>query len=294
MIDIGIAGALLGGVLSLLSPCSVMLLPAFFATAFADPRTLVVRAGLFTAGLLTTLVPLGLFAGVVGGLLLDHRGALIAGASIVLVLLGLAQLLGVPLPGIARGSALPGGDGRRADGSSAATGAAMFVLGAVYAVAGVCSGPILGSVLTVAATGGSALYGGLLLAVYALGMAVPLLVLSLLWKPLGPRLRRWLRPRELVIGGWRNSWAMIAAGLVAIGFGVLLWTTDGTADLLGLLSIGAQQRIEMGALEATAGVNDLVVVLVVAALAIVAVLVAARMRGASAQSPSPDRRTPAG
>ncbi|NLT25934.1 MAG: cytochrome c biogenesis protein CcdA, partial [Microbacteriaceae bacterium] len=84
MIDIGFAGALLGGVLSLLSPCSVMLLPAFFATAFADPRTLVLRAGLFTAGLMTTLVPLGLFAGVVGALLLQHRGALIAAASMLL------------------------------------------------------------------------------------------------------------------------------------------------------------------------------------------------------------------
>lgn len=280
MIDIGLAGALLGGVLSLLSPCSVMLLPAFFATAFADPRTLVLRAGLFTAGLMTTLVPLGLFAGVVGALLLQHRGALIAGASVLLVVLGLVQLLGVPLPAFAR-TAPGGGDARDgADASGSASGAAIFLLGAVYAVAGVCSGPILGSVLTVAATGGSALYGGLLLAVYALGMAVPLLVLSLLWKPLGPRLRRWLRPRELVIGRWRNSWATIASGLVAIAFGVLLWTTNGTADLFGLVSISDQQRIEMGALRATEGVGDLVVVLVVAAAALAAVLLASRMRRA--------------
>ena len=269
MIDIGFAGALIGGVLSLLSPCSVMLLPAFFATAFADPRTLVLRAGLFTLGLLATLVPLGLFAGVVGAFLLEHRSTLITGAAIVLAVLGLVQLLGVPLPALARGGA---------DASGTTTGATMFLLGAVYAVAGVCSGPILGSVLTVAATGGSTLYGGMLLAVYALGMAVPLLALSLLWKPLGPRLRKWLRPRELVIGRWRNSWAMIASGLVAIGFAVLLQTTNGTADLFGFLSIGAQQRVEVGALEATAGVGDLVVVLAVAAVSVVGVLIAARMR----------------
>ena len=44
--DIGYLGALLGGVLSLLSPCSVMLLPAFFAYAFTDPATLVARTAI--------------------------------------------------------------------------------------------------------------------------------------------------------------------------------------------------------------------------------------------------------
>ena len=279
MIDIGLAGALIGGVLSLLSPCSVMLLPAFFATAFADPRTLVARAGLFLAGLLTTLVPLGLFAGVIGGFFLEHRSTLITVAAIVLLALGLVQLSGVPLPAFGRRESSAGG---------ATSGAAMYVLGAVYAVAGVCSGPILGSVLTVAASGGSALYGGLLLAVYALGMAVPLVVLSLLWKPLGPRLRAWLRPRELVIGRWRNSWVMIVAGLVSIAFGVLLLVTNGTATLGGLLSTREQQALEYDALTSSAGVSDLVVVLVIAAVALAGILIASRMRARDLDSTTRD------
>lgn len=272
MIDIGFAGALVGGVLSLLSPCSVMLLPAFFATTFADPRTLLIRAGLFTLGLLTSLVPLGLFAGAVGGLLLQHRGTLIAVAVVILLALGLVQVLGIQLPGLSRG------------GTDSTSGAAMFLLGAVYAVAGVCAGPILGSVLTVAAAGGSAVYGGMLLAIYALGMALPLIVLSLLWRPLGPRLRNWLRPRELRIGKWRNDWASIISGLIAIGFGILLWWSNGTANLPAFLPIGTQQQIEVGALDATAGVSDLVVVLVAAAVALGAVLIASRTRQAEADA----------
>ncbi|HSL37639.1 MAG TPA: cytochrome c biogenesis protein CcdA, partial [Arthrobacter sp.] len=64
--DIGYAGAFLGGVLTLLSPCSALLLPAFFAYAFSTKSRLVARTGLFYLGLLSTLVPLGIFAGVLG------------------------------------------------------------------------------------------------------------------------------------------------------------------------------------------------------------------------------------
>lgn len=56
--DIGLLGAFLGGVLTLLSPCSAMLLPAFFSYAFADPRELLTRTGVFYLGLITSLVPL--------------------------------------------------------------------------------------------------------------------------------------------------------------------------------------------------------------------------------------------
>ena len=39
MVSIGFLGAFLGGVLAILSPCSALLLPAFFAYAFTLLRT---------------------------------------------------------------------------------------------------------------------------------------------------------------------------------------------------------------------------------------------------------------
>ena len=51
MSDVGYLAALLGGVLALLSPCSAMLLPAFFAYAFGSRRRLVSRTGVFYLGL---------------------------------------------------------------------------------------------------------------------------------------------------------------------------------------------------------------------------------------------------
>ena len=246
--DIGYAGAFLGGLLTLLSPCSALLLPAFFAYAFSTTTRLVARTGLFYLGLLTTLVPLGIFAGVLGSLVTQHRPVLIGVSAALVILLGAAQIAAIRLP-----SGLTPTAGARSSRLS------VFALGTVYGVAGVCTGPILGSVLTVAAVGSNAIYGGVLLAVFALGMALPLFVLARVWDRLGISGRRWLRPRPLTIGTWSNSWLMIFSGLISVGIGVLLLISDGTAGLGGVLTVQDQFRAESAATEAAAGIPDLAV-----------------------------------
>ncbi|MGW5817282.1 cytochrome c biogenesis protein CcdA, partial [Streptomyces noursei] len=57
--DIGYLAAFLGGALALVSPCSALLLPAFFAYSLASPGRLLARTGVFYLGLATTLVPRG-------------------------------------------------------------------------------------------------------------------------------------------------------------------------------------------------------------------------------------------
>lgn len=246
VIDIGYAGAFLGGILTLLSPCSVMLLPAFFAYAFSSPTKLLARTGLFTAGLLVTLVPLGLLAGVLGSLVTEHRTMIVTVAAAIVIVVGLLQIIGVDLPGLRRGA---GGEGTSA--------ISVFVLGSVYAVAGVCAGPILGSVLTVAAVGGNPLYGGIMLAVFALGMALPLGVLSFAWSRFDLGSRAWLRPRRFRIGRWENSVWMVVSGSLSIGIGVLLIATQGTASLGGVLTISAQYEAETWASRASASFSNL-------------------------------------
>ncbi|WP_104089195.1 cytochrome c biogenesis CcdA family protein [Arthrobacter sp. GMC3] len=233
MVDIGYAGAFIGGILTLLSPCSVMLLPAFFAYAFASPTKLLGRTALFYAGLLTTLVPLGLLAGTLGSLLSENRAVMVTVAALVVMAIGVLQIVGVEFPGFSRGA--------RGDGTSAVS---VFVLGSVYGVAGVCAGPILGSVLTVAAAGGSPLYGGIMLAIFAFGMALPLGILSLLWSRLRLGERGWLKPRRFRLGPWENSIWMVVSGVLSLGIGVLLLTTQGTSSLGGILSIDAQYQAE--------------------------------------------------
>ena len=57
MVEVAYLAAFLGGVLSLLSPCSALLLPAFFAYAFQSRRRLLAKTVVFYVGLATTLVP---------------------------------------------------------------------------------------------------------------------------------------------------------------------------------------------------------------------------------------------
>ena len=281
--DIGYTGAFLGGILTLLSPCSVMLLPAFFAYAFASPTKLLGRTALFYAGLLTTLVPLGLLAGLLGSLVLQNRTALISVAAGVVIVIGILQLVGVEFPGLSRRAG--------ADGTSAVS---VFVLGSVYGVAGVCAGPILGSVLAVAATGGNPLYGGIMLAIFALGMALPLLLLSLLWTRLGLGTRGWLKPRRFRIGPWENSIWMAISGLLSIGIGVLLLATQGTSSLGGVLTIDAQFEAESAVVSFAAGISNMWF----AGAALVLLLLAGGLywwrsrRAESAASPAPAQERP--
>lgn len=255
MVDIGFAGAMIGGLLSLLSPCSVMLLPAFFAYAFGSLRQILARTAIFYLGLIATLIPLGVFASALGGLVIAHRETMITVVAALVIAAGLVLLLGVPtrLPGRWQAPSA-----NRSGGP--VTALSTFLLGTVYAVAGVCAGPILGSILLVASLG-SPRYGAALMALYALGMALPLVVLAALWGRLGARGMTWLRPRtaEIRIGTftWRNSWTTIISGLLTIAVGVLLLVTDGTAGLTGWLDVASQSRIENDALRSANAVPDL-------------------------------------
>lgn len=267
--EIGLLGAFLGGILTLLSPCSAMLLPAFFSYAFSSPRELVARTGVFYLGLVTTLAPLGVLAGTLGAFVNEHRFTFVTVASIIVIVLGVIMLANIPIPFLGRGAA--------AAGTSVA---AVYALGTVYGLAGVCAGPLLGAVLTVAAVSGSALSGGIILLVFAAGMALPLLILALLWGRL-PFVKRLIRPREVMIGRWRNSWTGIIGGALTIAVGVLLLVTAGTTELGGLLDASDQAALEGAVLQGAGQVPDLLVVGVVIALALAGWLVVRAARGRS-------------
>jgi cytochrome c biogenesis protein CcdA len=230
------AAAFAGGVLALLAPCSALLLPAFFAYAFAN-RTALVRASvLFLLGLCTVLLPLGLVASLAGALFIAHRQLTILAAGLVLIALGTLQTFGATFPHFLRVL------GDRVQGFG--RGSATYATGVVYGMTGFCSGPLLGSVLTLAAAGQDPLLGALLLLVYALGMATPLLLLSAIWDRYDVGQRRWLRGRGIRAGPiWVHTNNLLAGGLfvllgatfIASQGGALL---SGTYDDLGLSALG--------------------------------------------------------
>ncbi|MEV4895328.1 cytochrome c biogenesis protein CcdA [Nonomuraea sp. NPDC055795] len=258
MTEIGYAAAFLGGLFSLVSPCGAMLLPAFFCYAFPTGRALAGRTALFYAGLCAVLVPLGMGSALVSRVFYGHRELLVTVAGWALIGFGVLQIAGQgwTLGPVERLRARLGGDSPWA----------VLGLGAVSGLAGFCAGPILGAVLTVAAASGDAVRGAVLLAVYAAGMAAPLLLLALLWERYDLGRRRWLRGRgvelgpvgigRLRIGPVRLHTTSTLSGLVFVALGVVFLVTDGTAALAGPVPEGFEDRVGAWA----AGVPDLALV----------------------------------
>jgi len=227
VIEVSYLAAFFGGVLSLLSPCSALLLPAFFAYAFQARKDLLAKTAIFYVGLATTLVPLGMGLSAVSRLFYGQRSTLILVAGAFIIALGVLQLLG-------RGFDLPGPFSRLRGKVRGESTGATFALGAVYGFAGFCSGPILGAVLTVAASSGQVLRGAGLLAIYALGMAVPLFLIAALWDRLDLGRRSWLRGRELRLGRLRIHTTNLISGAMFVLLGTVFIAYEGTSALSGL------------------------------------------------------------
>ncbi|MBS2937649.1 cytochrome c biogenesis protein CcdA [Nocardioides sp. J2M5] len=277
MSGVGVLAAFAAGILALLSPCSALLLPSFFAYAFASPRALIARTSVFYLGLLLTLVPLGTGAGAASSLFYGHRALLVAIAGWTIIGLGVVQLLG-------RGFAVPGAPRLQAWVASRGGDGwlSTLLLGAVYGLAGFCSGPVLGAILTVAATQESPWHGGALLAVYALGMAAPLLALAFFWDRFELGGRRWLRGRTLSLGRLRVHTTSLVAGCLFIAVGAVFLRYDGTAGLTGSLGWGDLTDVEYDAQRAvTEWAAHVPAWVIPLAVTLVALLVAWRRRGST-------------
>ncbi|MGW5736488.1 MULTISPECIES: cytochrome c biogenesis CcdA family protein [Streptomyces] len=256
--DVGYFAAFLGGLLALISPCSALLLPAFFAYSIDSASRLLARTCIFYAGLATTLVPLGAAGSVAGRFFFGHRDQLVLAAGWLIIALGVLQVVGMGFAS-RKMSELSGR-------IRPTTAVSVYALGAVYGLAGFCAGPILGSVLTVAAVSGSPVYGGLLLAVYALGMAVPLFVLALLWERFDLGRRRWLRGRAFRLGRFELHTTSLLSGLFFVALGALFLAYDGTTALPGLLDVDDSFAVERWAGGVGRAVPDAVLLVAVVAL----------------------------
>lgn len=266
MVEVSFLASFLGGTLSLLSPCSALLLPAFFAYAFQSRFELVWRTVVFFLGLVATLVPLGMGLAAVSRLVYGYRGTLILVSGLVIIALGILQIAG-------RGfSLVPSRFGGVRGDSVVST----FALGAVYGFAGFCSGPILGAVLTVAASSGSPLYGAGLLAIYAAGMAAPLFGIALLWDRFDLGLRSWLRGREIALpGGAMVHSTNLISGLMFILLGTAFIVFEGTSALEGFYAANGATDLSFAAERWVNGLAESVPIaamLALAALLLVAVV----------------------
>ncbi|HVC67037.1 MAG TPA: cytochrome c biogenesis protein CcdA [Acidimicrobiales bacterium] len=174
----------------------------------------------FIAGFTVVFTILGASASAVGRLFLTHQHALEVVSGILIVLFGallVAMAAGVTLP-----MALAG-EKRFLVRPSVLGSWAPPVLGMAFAFAWTpCIGPVLGSVLALAAgTGGSASGGIALLLAYSLGLGVPFLLSGLAFGRMTDLLAR-MRGRLRLVD--------LVGGVILVAFGVLLLT--GNVDVL--------------------------------------------------------------
>lgn len=148
----------------------------------------------FFAGLMLSLVVLGVLAALLGRVLAQWDAAFAAGAALVTLGAGLAALFGpalrrrVPDPSVRRRGGMLGS----------------FLYGTVYSVATITSsaGPLL-LLLTISAAVGRPLYGALIATAFALGRGLPFLLLGLLADRVAAlitHLERYRRPVEALSG----------------------------------------------------------------------------------------------
>jgi cytochrome c-type biogenesis protein len=207
------------GLLSFLSPCVLPLVPSYLAFVAgaslsdlrrpgrAARRGLVLNALGFIVGFSLVFVAMGAAVTVVGGWLLSYRGLVQRVGGILIFLFGLYLIGILRIPFLMRQAHFPL--------SSRPAGVLGSVVVGVAFGAGwtPCVGPVLGSILTFAATGQTVSDGTLLLAAYAAGLGVPFLLSAL-------AVERFL----VFFGRFRPFLPVVdrVAGLLLVGVGLLL------------------------------------------------------------------------
>jgi cytochrome c-type biogenesis protein len=209
--DISVAGAFVAGLLSFLSPCVLPLIPSYvtyitglsFADLQAEHPTHKVRQQtlihslLFIAGFTFIFVLLGASATFIGTFLQQHMGAIRRVGGIMIV------LFGVHLTGIFPIHFLLG-EKRFTLHRKPAGYVGSFFVGLAFAAGWTpCIGPILASILMVAATEETVIKGiGLLLA-YSMGLAIPFFLAALAmhqFLSLFNRFKQYIRVFEIITG----------------------------------------------------------------------------------------------
>ena len=205
--------ALLGGLISFASPCVLPIVPPYLAymggvsmddmSATAQARRRVVLAALFfVLGLSTVFILLGFTASSFGRLFLSNQDWFVSGAGILVMVFG-AHFLGVIRIGLLdREARIEGGDR-----GGSAFGA--YILGLAFAFGWTpCLGPILGTILALAADTATPAKGVILLATYAAGLGIPFVLVAVFF------------PSLKGLMGWMKRHMMRIERIM----GVLLWT----------------------------------------------------------------------
>lgn len=164
--------AFLAGILGILTPCSLAILPAFFAYSFKEKKQITKMTFAFFLGFMPIFVAFGLLATFLGksiSLLQQNNNLLVIIAGVFIIILGLMVLFGKGFSGI------------KINKKTEKSTFGIFLFGVFFAIGfTACMGPILIGILLIAGVLQNYLYAGFLMVSYSLGLFVPLFLISML------------------------------------------------------------------------------------------------------------------
>jgi cytochrome c-type biogenesis protein len=243
--EIGIVTAFAGGLISFLSPCVLPLAPPYLAYLGGttldqiagedreiDPgvrRRVFFSACCFVLGLATVFVALGMGASAIGQTLLQNKLLLGQVAGALIIGMGLHFLHVIRIPFLNREARFEGPAEAGGYGTS-------YLIGLAFAFGWTpCIGPILATILTLAAQEQTLAAGTALLAVYALGLGVPFLVAALFVGPFLRWARRFRRHLGLVERAMGGLLVVVGAMMVTGNFErIAFWLLE-TFPVLGTI-----------------------------------------------------------
>lgn len=212
--------AFAAGLVSFLTPCVLPLVPGYISLISGVGldelkqqtgrvmRSVMLSSILFVLGFSAVFLALGAVASGLGQFVRQHIASLTKMAGVVIILLGLHQIGLLPIHALyadKRFHAAPPG----------AAGTKAFLIGAAFGFGWTpCVGPILAVILAFAAAESTMVKGTSLLAMYALGLAIPFLLTALSIERFllfYEHFRRHLHTLEIVSGV-----VMIALGLLIL------------------------------------------------------------------------------
>ena len=174
--------AVVAGTISFSSPCCLPLVPGYLSYVSALPvadlgrdeaRAIALRAStLFVLGFTVVFTALGVAVGLLGSTVTRNLPTIVRVAGIGIIILGLAMTGLIRMPVLYR-------EWRTDLARSRPGPRGAFPLGMAFAAGWTpCIGPVLATVLATAAAAGTAVWGGVLLASYSVGLGIPFVLLA--------------------------------------------------------------------------------------------------------------------
>ena len=224
--------ALLAGIVTVAAPCTLPMLPILLGASVGQNGKL--RPAMIALGFVISFSATALLVSAITRVFDFDPNSLRTGAAILLVGFGLLMIwpapfewLSIRLGGITGGAA---GSAASRDGNLGG-----FVLGTTLGLVWTpCAGPVLGSILTVVATSKDTAWASMLLVVYAIGAAIPMLAIAYGGQVVTTRVRSIARISPRLQQGF---------GVVVIGFAVASYFQYDTEIVAWLTALYPQGQI---------------------------------------------------